>query len=188
MSQQNASSGVIGTARRRMQSAQRVASAPLVTQPRLASGYSLLDAHAFRNAMNVLIARERAGFTILVIRPEHDGGTLALGDTILRQVRSATGDLAGYLDAAIAVVLRCTDHVGAVAFADRVREYWRRGGHGELLCDIAEHPYAEQRVIELLTTDWSASSWMPVLIDDNAPIQDQRSRSDGKRVGVAKRQ
>lgn len=188
MSQQWTRSGVIGTARRRISSAQRAETRPLITQPRLASGYSLLDGHAFRNAMNVLIARERNGFTILVLRPERYGGTLGLGETILRQLRSATGDLAGYLDAAIAVALRCADHVGAVAFADRIREHWRRAGLGELLIDIAEHPYAEQRVIELLTADWSASSWMPVLIDDAAPTRDQRDRRDEKRVGVAKRQ
>jgi hypothetical protein len=55
--------------------------------------------------------------------------------------------------------------VGAVGFADRVREQWRRAGLGELLIDIAEHPFAEQRVIELLTADWSAARWMPAVID-----------------------
>ncbi|HEX4469079.1 MAG TPA: hypothetical protein VH080_06070 [Gemmatimonadaceae bacterium] len=165
MSQQWARSGVIGTARRRISSAQRAETRPLITQPLLASGYSLLDGHAFRNAMNVLIARERSVFTILVMRPERDGATLALGETILRQSRSASGDLVGYLEAAIAVALHCTDHVGAVGFADRVREQWRRAGLGELLIDIAEHPFAEQRVIELLTADWSAARWMPAVID-----------------------
>ena len=165
MSQQWAHSGVMGTARRRNSSAQRAETKPLITQPRVASGYSLLDGHAFRNAMNVLIARERSVFTILVIRPERDGVTLALGETILTQSRSVSGDLVGYLEAAIAVALHCTDHVGAVGFADRVREQWRRAGLGELLIDIAEHPFAEQRVIELLTADWSAARWMPAVID-----------------------
>lgn len=159
-------SGVIGIARRRTSSVERAEQTPLITQPRLASGYSLLDGHAFRNAMNVLIARERTVFTILVIRPEGHGASLALGETILRELRGASGDLVGYLDAAIAVALRGSDHVGAVAFADRVRDQWRRAGNGELFMEIAEHPLAEQRVIELLTADWSASQWMPVVIDD----------------------
>jgi hypothetical protein len=116
--------------------------------------------------MNVLIARERVVFTILVLRPERLGASLALGETIMRQLRGASGDLVGYLDAAIAVALRGSDHVGAVAFADRVRDQWRRAGHGELFIEIAEHPFAEQRVIELLTADWSASQWMPVVIDE----------------------
>jgi|SRR5689334_11877816 len=167
MSEQWARSGVIGIARRRNSNAQSTdAGPPLITQPRgLGSEYTLLDGHAFRNAMNVLIARERSLFVILVIRPERHGSTLALGETILSQLRGASGDLVGYLEAAIAVALRRTDHVGAVAFADRVRDEWRRGGNGELHVDIAEHPFAEQRVIELLTTDWSAR-WMPAVIDE----------------------
>jgi hypothetical protein len=164
---------------------------PLVKQPgNDVSGYTLLDGHAFRNAMNVLIARERSTFTILVIRPEQLGSTLALGETILRQLRGASGDLVGYLEAAVAVALRRTDHVGAVAFADRVRDEWRRAGHGELRIDIAEHPFAEQRVIELLTADWSAATWIPVIIDDADEPRDQRRRADVRatRAGTADRQ
>ena len=190
MSQQGARSGVIGIARRRAASATTDAG-PLVTQPGDdASGYTLLDGHAFRNAMNVLIARERATFAILVIRPEQLGSTLALGETILQQLRGASGDLVGYLDAAVAVALRHTDHVGAVAFADRVRDEWRRAGHGELLVDIAEHPFAEQRVIELVTADWSAATWIPVIIDDADELRDQRRRCDVRaaRTGTADRQ
>jgi len=194
MSEQWARSGVIGVARRRITSAQSTdGGPPLITQPRHSdlSGYTLLDGHAFRNAMNVLIARERAIFTILVIRPHRHGSTLALGETILRQLRGPSGDLVGYLEAAIAVALRRTDHVGAVAFADRVRDEWRRAGNGELLVDIAEHPFAEQRVIELLTADWSATRWTPVVIDDGEELdEDQRRRGDldATRAGMAKRQ
>src|SRR5690348_12262250 len=100
MSQQ-ASSGVIGVARRRISNVPRVETRPLITQPRISGGYTLLDGHAFRNAMNVLIARERYGFTILVIRPERHAATLALGEKILRQLRRTSGDLVGYLDAVI---------------------------------------------------------------------------------------
>ena len=188
MSQQWMHSGVIGIARRR--SPPRADARPLITQPRVAAGYSLLDGHAFRNAMNVLIARERLSFTILVIRPEQHGASLALGEAILRQLRGATGDLVGYLDAAIAVALRGADHVGAVCFADRMRDLWQRGGQGELQIEIAEHPYAEQRVIELLTADWSASRWLANVIEEAESAQDQRRRVGGaeKRAGIAKRQ
>lgn len=162
-----------------------------MTQPRAAgSGYVLLDSHAFRNAMNVLVARSRSLFTILVIRAEQRDGTLALGETIVKQLRGSSGDLIGYLDGAIAVALHATDHVGAVAFADRVRDEWRRLGRGELSIDIAEHPYAEQRVIELLTTDWSVGPWGTIVIDDRAGISDQPRRADGeeRRTGLAERQ
>ena|SRR5438105_888925 len=188
MTQQGARSGVIGIARRRMPRTQPMDTGPLITQPRgLTSDYALLDAHGFRNAMNVLIARERSSFTILLIRPEVHGATLALGETILRQLRGSAGDLVGYLEGAVAVALRRTDHVGAVAFSDRVRDEWRRAGHGELLIDIAEHPFAGHRVIELLTADWSSSDWMPVVIDDSGQ-SNQRPRGDATGAGVAKRQ
>lgn len=185
-----ARSGVIGIARRKIANSHPT-DRPLITQPRgLGSEYVLLDAHAFRNAMNVLIARERSVFSILIIRPQHHGASLALGETILRQLRGSSGDLVGYLDAPVAVALHGTDHVGAVAFADRVRDEWRRAGHGELLIDIAEHPCAEQRVIELLTADWSAKAWMPLVIDDSDQSAGQRRRADGddRRAGVARRQ
>ena len=191
MSQQGARSAVIGIARRRAATTPTTDLGPLVTQPgNDVSGYSLLDGHAFRNAMNVLIARERSNFTILVIRPEQLGSTLALGETILRQLRGPSGDLVGYLDAAVAVALRRTDHVGAVAFADRVRDDWRRAGNGELLVDIAEHPFAEQRVIELLTADWSAAAWIPAIVDGAEEPKDQRRRGDVRaaRAGTADRQ
>ena len=183
-------SGVIGTGRRKP-APEYASVAPLITQPREAgAGFVLLDGHAFRNAMNVLIARARPAFTILVLRTEQRDATLGLGETILRQLRGKSGDLVGYLDGAIAVALHATDHVGAVAFADRVRDEWRRGGRGELLIDIAEHPFAEQRVIELLTTDWSVAMWYAVAIDDGERGTDQarRGKVDDTRTGIADRQ
>ncbi|MFL5615065.1 MAG: hypothetical protein ACJ796_15475 [Gemmatimonadaceae bacterium] len=186
-----ARSGVIGIARRKARSQNQGVEGPIVTQPRAAdTGFVLLDSHAFRNAMNVLVARARSLFSILVIRPEQRDGTLALGETILGQLRGSSGDLIGYLDGAIAVALHATDHVGAVAFADRVRDAWRRLGRGELSIDIAEHPFAEQRVIELLTTDWSVGPWGTVVIDERTEGLDQPRRADGDeiRAGFAERQ
>jgi hypothetical protein len=139
--------------------------------------------------MNALIARVRSAFTILVIRAQQRESTLALGETILRELRGASGDLVGYLEGAIAVALHATDHVGAVSFADRLRDDWRRLGRGELLIDIAEHPFAEQRVIELLTTDWS-TIWDAATIDerDRLVAQPLRDTADGNRTGAADRQ
>ena len=183
-------SGVIGIARRKTHGGQQI-DGPLVIQPRdIRSDFVLLDSHAFRNAMNVLIARARSVFSILVIRPEQLGSSLALGETILKQLRGSSGDLVGYMDGAIAVALHGTDHVGAVAFSDRVRDAWRRRGNGELFVEIAEHPYAEHRVIELLTTDWS-DAWHPVVIGDTAGDLDGQALSadgDEMRTGIADRQ
>lgn len=182
-----AQSEVIGIARRRTGGRQQ-ADGPIITQPRAAGrDYVLLDGHAFRNAMNVLIARAREPFTVLILRTQQQDGTLALGETIMRQLRGTSGDLIGYLDAAIAVALHATDHVGAVSFADRVRDEWRRMGHGELEIEIAEHPFAEARVIELLTTDWSVPAWSAAVIDDYGELfPDQPRRApDEIRTGVA---
>ena len=182
-------SGVIGVARRRETS--READGPIITQPRAAGrDYVLLDGHAFRNAMNVLIARAREPFAVLILRTQQRDSTLALGETIMRGLRGSSGDLVGYLDAAIAVALQATDHLGALAFVDRVRDEWRRMGRGELEIEIAEHPFAEARVIELLTTDWSVPAWHAPVIDDGSEfLADQPRRvGDETRTGVADRQ
>ena len=180
-------SGVIGVARRRAASRQP-ADVPIITQPRAGGrDYVLLDGHAFRNAMNVLIARAREPFAVLILRTQQRDWTLALGETIMRGLRGSSGDLVGYLDGAIAVALHATDHLGALAFVDRVREEWRRMGRGELEIEIAEHPYAEARVIELLTTDWSATRWHAPAIDDGGPPSTDQARraADESRTGVA---
>jgi hypothetical protein len=164
---------------------------PLVTQPRDGgASLVLLDSHAFRNVMHVLLARTHSLFTIVVIRTEQRDATLKLGETILRELRGASGDLVGYLDGAIAVALHGTDHVGAMAFADRLRDEWHRAGRGELRVDIAEHPFAEQRVIELLTTDWSVAMLSGAAIDDAEQASDQaiRGNADEWRTGIAERQ
>ena len=174
---ERAHSSVTGIARRRTVNT-RSADRPLVTQPRgLGSGYTLLDAHAFRNAMNVLIARERSIFTIIVLRPEIPDATLALGELLVDQLRGTSGDLVGNLEGAVAVALRGTDHVGAVCFADRARDEWCRAGAGALHTEIAEHPFAEHRVIELLTADWTTMPLMVSTIADRDGSPDHPYRS-----------
>lgn len=187
MSKWGSQSGVIGVARRRDGNRQE-AEGPIITQPRVSGrDYVLLDGHAFRNAMNVLIARAREPFAVLILRTQQHDWTLSLGETIMRQLRGASGDLVGYLDAAVAVALHATDYLGALAFVDRVRDEWRRMGRGELEIEIAEHPLAEARVIELLTTDWSVPVWTAAVIDDGAqrPGDQPRRADDESRTGVA---
>ena len=180
-------SGVIGVARRRA-ATRAQGDVPIITQPRVGGrDYVLLDGHAFRNAMNVLIAQAREPFAVLILRTQHRDWTLALGETIMRGLRGSSGDLVGYLDGAIAVALHATDHLGALGFVDRVRDEWRRTGRGELEIEIAEHPFAEARVIELLTTDWSTSAWHAPAIDDGSqfPSDQARRAAEERRTGVA---
>lgn len=153
-------SGVVGVARRRAPVSQG-GEPPLIMLPRGRESYLLLDAHAFRNAMNVLIAGAYGPFTVLVIRPLVPGNTLRLADIILDQLRAGSGDLAGFLEGAVGVALLGTDRGGAERYCERVRNAWRRAGWEDLLIDIAEYPREEQSAIDLLTTDWSAMPWMP---------------------------
>jgi hypothetical protein len=150
--------GFVGTTRRKRPSRQ-LSEDPLITLPRARGTYVVFDAHAFRNAMNVLIARSQEPFTVLIMRPIVADATLRLADVVVGQLRAGTGDLAGYLEAAVAVMLHGAGRDGALRFRERAREAWRQLGGGELLVDMAEYPREEQRAIELLTTDWSAESW-----------------------------
>jgi hypothetical protein len=154
MAQQWMRGGVVGTTRRRRASTPE-SERPLITLPRARDSYVIFDAHAFRNAMNVLMARARDPFTVLVMRPARPDTTLWLAELVIDQLRVGTGDLAGYLESAVAVVLHGASREGALRFRDRVRDAWRRSGAGELFVEMAEHPGEEQRTIGLLTTDWS---------------------------------
>ncbi len=87
--------GVIGAAGRGAFSRPQ-AEVPIITQPRVGGrDYVLLDGHAFRNAMNVLIARARTPFAVLILRAQQRDSTLALGETIMRGLRGSSGDLVG---------------------------------------------------------------------------------------------
>jgi hypothetical protein len=129
--------------------------------PRARDSYVLFDAHAFRNAMNVLIAHAREPFTVLIIRSHVPDTTLRLSEVVLGQLRARSGDLAGHLESAVAVALNGTGRDGANRFRDRVGDDWRQLGGGELHVEVAEYPREEQRALDLLTTDWSAESWIP---------------------------
>jgi len=179
-------SGVVSVARRRA-SVSQGGQRPLIMLPRGCECYLLLDAHAFRNAMNVLIAGAHGPFTVLVIRPLMPGTTLRIADVVLDQLRAGSGDLAGFLEAAVGVALLATDREGAERYCERVRSAWRRAGCGDLLIDIAEYPREEQSAIDLVTTDWSALPWMPVEIEELDRPASQRRPDDGDemRTGVA---
>lgn len=152
-------SGTVETTRRK-RSSPNSNERPLITMPRAQDSYAVLDAHAFRNAMNVLLARARYPFTVLIIRPAMADTTLSLANVVVGQLRAGSGDLAGHLESAIAVMLHATDREGALRFGERLRESWRSVGGGELYIEVAEYPLEEQRTIDLLTADWSAESWL----------------------------
>lgn len=128
---------------------------PLVVQPS-ADGehHELLDAHAFRNAVSAHMAGDPLPFfTLVSLRPGGTGTALQLGELVLRKLRLESGDLAGYIDAGVAVYLHSARRKDVHPFAERVREEWRRAGHGELEVLVASYPAEEDQVIALLTTE-----------------------------------
>lgn len=149
--------GFVGATRRRRTSRQP-GEDPLITLPRAHGTYVVFDAHAFRNAMNVLIARARDPFTVLILRSPLPDTTLRLAEVAVGELRAGSGDLAGCLESAVAVVLNDSRSDGARRYHDRVRQAWQRIGGGDLLVEMAEHPREEQRAIELLTADWSENA------------------------------
>ncbi len=60
-------------------------------------------------------------------------------------------------------------------------------GRGELEIEIAEHPFAEARVIELLTTDWPPPVWHAPVNDDGGQFSADQARraAEERRTGVA---
>lgn len=149
-----------GVGARRKRSSSQNGERPLITLPRAHDTYVVFDAHAFRNAMNVLIARSREPFTVLVIRSAMPDTTLRLADVVVGQLRAGSGDLAGYLESAVAVMLHGTGREGALRFRERVQTVWDQLGGGNLRFEIAEYPREEQRALGLLTKDWSSENWM----------------------------
>ena len=151
-------SGVGGTTAQK-RSSRRSSEDPLVTLPRANGAYVVFDAHAFRNAMNVIVSRARDPFTVIVLRPALPNTTLRLAQVVVGQLRAGSGDLVGYLESAVAVMLHSASRDGALRFRDRLREIWRELGGRELLIEMAEYPTEEQRAINLLTMDWSGDEW-----------------------------
>ncbi len=128
---------------------------PIVTQPS-ADGktFELLDAHGFRNAVSAHMAGDHVPFfTVVTLRPRGGGGELQLGDVVLDALRIESGDLAGYLERGIAVYLHSARRKDVHPFVERVREEWRRAGHGELDVAVAAYPAEEDQVIDLLSAE-----------------------------------
>lgn len=128
---------------------------PLVVQPSAdGGGYELLDGHAFRNAITAHMAGDPVPFfTIVSLRPTDAGSALGLGEMMLRRLRLQSGDLAGYLGTGVAIYLHSARRKDVDAFAERVREEWRRAGNGELDVVVASYPTEEERIVDLLAAE-----------------------------------
>lgn len=128
---------------------------PFVTQP-TADGqhYEPMDAHGFRNAVNAHMAGDKVPFfTLLTLRPTNGGSPTDLSSVVLRGVRADSGDLAGLVDDGVAVYLHSARRKDVEPFVERVREEWRRAGHGELDVTTAAYPTEEQQVVSLLQNE-----------------------------------
>jgi len=119
------------------------------------TGYELLDAHAFRNAVCAYLAEGRdEEFTVVVLKPDCPTRTVRLAEVVLNTVRASSGDLAGKLEGALAVFLRMSRPAEVLPFVERVTRAWRQMGGPPLTIEIACHPVEEYRVADLLSADW----------------------------------
>jgi hypothetical protein len=126
---------------------------PFVTQPSADGfGYTAMDAHAFRNAVNAHMAGDRVPFFALVTLRAIDGGSAQdLTRFVLRRVRIDGGDLAGVVDDSVAAVyLHSTGRDDVTSFVGWMREEWRAAGHGDLHVSVAAYPAEEHDVLTLL--------------------------------------
>lgn len=131
-------------------SAQPVADAevPLVTQA--AADARPFDADAFARAVQGHIEGDRLPFFTLVRLTPRDGDTEALAALVLGAIRTDDGDLAGIVGGDVAVYLHSARRKDVPPFVERVRDGWRRAGHGELGVHTAAWPADESRVSALL--------------------------------------
>ena len=137
---------------------------PLLVQPRGESGaYALLDAHAFRNAVCAYLTDERAPvFALVILKPATPDTLSPLGEAVLGTLRAERGDLAGCLEGALAVFVRTGQRSEVAPFIERVRQEWRHSGGGNLAIELATHPAEEDRIIDLLATDWAETDLQPL--------------------------
>ena len=155
-----------GTARSRDRAdrARAESGPPLMLQPAgESSGYRLLDAHAFRNAVCAYLTDERApAFALVILQPASADVLPLLGAAVLSTLRAERGDLAGCLEGALAVFLRTGKRAEVAPFVGRVREQWRQAAGTSLAIEIAAHPAEEDRIVDLLSTHWAETDLQPL--------------------------
>lgn len=124
-----------------------------VTQPRMDGvRFDLLDGHAFRNAVHSRMAsRPPAFFTVVTLRPEDPATGLRLAEFALSALRLKGGDLAGFFDGMVAILLHAARRRDVTPFLERVREEWLRADGGEIAVAMAAHPSEEESVADLFS-------------------------------------
>ena len=124
---------------------------PVVTHPLADGRAEPLSRDEFRRAVNAHLAGDRAPFFTLVTIAARDGGdNTELATEVLRAIRLESGDLVGSDARGVSVYLHSARRKDVAPFMERVRERWRRAGHGELTIDVAAWPLDEQRVTHVL--------------------------------------
>jgi circadian clock protein KaiC len=118
--------------------------APLLLQPSTDSeSYLLLDAAAFRNAVALHLARERAPFFTVVRAQPANGDVMALADLALRSARVDSGDLVGFDGATVLLYLDGARPKDLKSFLGRLHDEWRRLAADNIAVETFGYPAEE---------------------------------------------
>ena len=116
-----------------------------------ADGTGVLDETAFRGAVLSQLGRDAlAFFTLVQLAPSTADEAAELATLARDQIRSDGGDLVGRVDGSVTVYLSSARRKDVDPFVDRVREAWRKAGHGELEVSTAAHPSEEAEMQGML--------------------------------------
>lgn len=142
---------VESVARRGRSTAQSFADSdvPLAVQPQAEKGFAPLDGGAFRDAVKAHVTGDRVPFFTIVRARVPNEDARALSEVAIRTMRVDGGDLAGVDGPELTVYLHSARRKDVSPFVERLREEWRRIGHGEIEVDTLSYPADEQRVQEL---------------------------------------
>ena len=143
---------VEGVVRRGRSSAQPLADSdlPLVVQPQNGNGLEPFDGDGFREAVRAHVTGDRVPFFTIVTARAGSGDASALAQVALRTMRVDGGDLVGLDGDELAVYLHSARRKDVTPFVERLRDEWRRAGHGELATEAISYPADEQRVHALI--------------------------------------
>ena len=132
---------------------------PLLVQPGADAGQAEPFAEGdFIDAVRTHIEKDRLPFfTLVTLRPAR-GEPRQLADLAVRSMRVDGGDLSGIADDEVFVYLHSVRRKDVDPFIERVRDEWRRAGHGELDVETASYPSDEDRIRSLVETSPGAGA------------------------------
>lgn len=125
---------------------------PIVAQRGADGAVEPFDEPTFINAVRTHIEKDRVPFfTLVTLRPTA-GSPRRLAGIAVKSMRVDGGDLSGIADDEVMVYLHSIRRKDVTPFVERVREEWRKAGHGEIDVEVASYPSDENRIRSLVDT------------------------------------